>query len=261
MEQAQDIYERYRLNWLLENNAGLDGAIQNALGAAIRLSQVIQVLSELGLEPNDAGKDDPTHVGANLWGATTCLNDALILLLRPVFAGITKDDAEMILDETIGKLIDDVLAGTGKIPEANEDALALFYQLLRAQIKQNDPEMIELAGQIIDAVEDQLQKTRSTEDSEDEPIIANGFYDAMQDKIMAIFHAMLSDPDKMPSPENIATALVPAIADVCEICDLCGDGVPDEDGLKAKLCETLTNWSVHLNAFAFRKRIQYTGRK
>ena len=153
MPNTDQKYESYRLQWMRSNGICLNKALQNAVSIAVRVSQAVTVLSNMGIEPGDMGDPAPANLGAGLWHMNTNAQDIIIQILSPMLDGVKEpgdavDRAVCVVAEN--RLKADTNGTDGELVDE-------FMKALRPIIDEDFPDIVELAGQIIDFMEDNIK--------------------------------------------------------------------------------------------------------
>lgn len=249
MPNTDQKYESYRLQWMLSNGICLNKALQNAVSIAVRVSQAVTVLSNMGIEPGDMGNPAPANLGAGLWHINTNAQDIIVQILSPMLDGVKEpgdavDRAVCVVAEN--RLKTDTNGTDGELVDE-------FMKALRPIIDEDFPDIVELAGQIIDFMEDNIktEKKKVSKASRDakndnDAIMTGGLYDAVRDTISAIIRKALLDTAEAPDVNALANAVLHAASQTCYTYGLKDSHMLNPCETGPYLRSTFENWKVEL---------------
>lgn len=238
MPNTDQKYESYRLQWMLSNGICLNKALQNAVSIAVRVSQAVTVLSNVGIEPGDM-----------VWHINTNAQDTIVQILSPMLDGVKEpgdavDRAVCVVAEN--RIKTDTNGTDGELVDE-------FMKALRPIIDEDFPDIVELAGQIIDFMEDNIktEKKKVSKASRDakndnDAIMTGGLYDAVRDTISAIIRKALLDTAEAPDVNALANAVLHAASQTCYTYGLKDSHMLNPCETGPYLRSTFENWKVEL---------------
>ena len=238
MPNTDQKYESYRLQWMLSNGICLNKALQNAVSIAVRVSQAVTVLSNMGIEPGDM-----------VWHINTNAQDIIVQILSPMLDGVKEpgdavDRAVCVVAEN--RIKTDTNGTDGELVDE-------FMKALRPIIDEDFPDIVELAGQIIDFMEDNIktEKKKVSKASRDakndnDAIMTGGLYDAVRDTISAIIRKALLDTAEAPDVNALANAVLHAASQTCYTYGLKDSHMLNPCETGPYLRSTFENWKVEL---------------